>query len=158
MSLISRAAVLTGAALLGGVLIAAAPAATAAPTVAPAAHAVPAVAPAGAASAHATSAETARSSVLPAAVHPCGYVQLVGYSCDYYYGYETIREWSSNTAAVKELQDIINVHTDYPTWLTVDGSFGPNTLAAVTWLQSHHHIAGGADGIVGPNTWMYLRT
>ena len=64
----------------------------------------------------------------------------------------------SGPTATAELQDIINVHTDYPTWLTVDGSFGPNTVTAVKWLQSHHHIPGGVDGIAGPNTWTYLRT
>ncbi|MDR3083870.1 MAG: peptidoglycan-binding protein [Streptomyces sp.] len=93
-----------------------------------------------------------------ASVHPCQYRSTVGYTCDYYYYNTTISEWSSNTAAVKEIQDIINSHTDYPTRLTVDGSFGPNTLTAVKWLQSHHHIAGGSDGVVGANTWAYLRT
>ncbi|MEU1598215.1 peptidoglycan-binding domain-containing protein [Streptomyces sp. NPDC005708] len=92
-----------------------------------------------------------------ASVHSCTYRSTVGYTCDYYYYNATISEWSSNAAAVKEIQDIINSHTDYPIWLTVDGSFGPNTLTAVKWLQSHHNIAGGADGIVGPNTWAYLR-
>ena len=92
-----------------------------------------------------------------ASAHSCTYRSTVGYTCDYYYYNSTIGEWSSNSAAVSEIQDIINTHTDYPTRLTVDGSFGPNTLAAVKWLQSHHHIAGGADGVVGANTWAYLR-
>jgi len=92
-----------------------------------------------------------------AAVHSCSYRSTVGYTCDYYYGTETISEGSSNAAAVREIQDIINVHTDYPILLSVDGSFGSHTLAAVEWLQSHHHIAGGADGVVGGHTWDYLR-
>ncbi|GAA3798290.1 hypothetical protein GCM10022403_035160 [Streptomyces coacervatus] len=92
-----------------------------------------------------------------AAVHSCSYRSTVGYTCDYYYGTETISEGSSNAAAVREIQDIINVHTDYPILLSVDGSFGSHTLAAVEWLQSHHHIAGGADGVVGSHTWDYLR-
>ncbi|QTD96083.1 peptidoglycan-binding domain-containing protein [Streptomyces cyanogenus] len=92
-----------------------------------------------------------------AAVHPCTYRSTVGYTCDYYYGTATIGEGSSNADAVREIQDIVNQHTDYPVRLSVDGSFGPATLAAVKWLQSHHHITGGADGIVGSHTWDYLR-
>ncbi|GAA1118891.1 peptidoglycan-binding domain-containing protein [Streptomyces javensis] len=92
-----------------------------------------------------------------AAVHSCTYRSTVGYTCDYYYGTATISEGSSNASAVREIQDIINQHTDYPIWLSVDGSFGPSTLKAVEWLQSHHHIADGADGIVGSHTWDYLR-
>lgn len=88
----------------------------------------------------------------------CGYASTVGYTCYYYYYNATISEGSGNAAAVKEIQDIINVHTDYPVWLTVDGSFGPNTVAAVEWLQKHHGIAGGVDGIVGAHTWAFLRS
>ncbi|TWV53785.1 peptidoglycan-binding protein [Streptomyces misionensis] len=92
-----------------------------------------------------------------AAVHSCTYRSTVGYTCDYYYGTATISEGSANADAVREIQDIIDRHTDYPLWVSVDGSFGPDTLAAVKWLQSHHDIAGGADGIVGSHTWDYLR-
>jgi peptidoglycan hydrolase-like protein with peptidoglycan-binding domain len=97
------------------------------------------------------------SSAQAAAVHPCTYRSTVGYTCDYYYGTATISKGSSNAAAVREIQDIINVHTDYPIRIAVDGSFGTGTLTAVRWLQSHHHITGGADGIVGSHTWAYLR-
>jgi peptidoglycan hydrolase-like protein with peptidoglycan-binding domain len=106
---------------------------------------------------HAAGIQTTRPTAQAAAVHSCTYRSTVGYTCDYYYGTATISEGSSNAAAVREIQDIINVHTDYPILLSVDGSFGPNTLTAVKWLQSQHHIAGGADGIVGSNTWDYLR-
>ena len=101
--------------------------------------------------------EATKSAAQIAAVHSCTYRSTVGYTCDYYYGTATISEGSSNAAAVREIQDIINMHTDYPIMLSVDGSFGPQTLTAVTWLQSHHHITGGADGIVGSHTWDYLR-
>ncbi|MFI9809508.1 peptidoglycan-binding protein [Streptomyces sp. NPDC052301] len=115
-----------------------------------AAHAAP--------SAHATAPTASTASTARAAAeHDCMYRSTVGYTCDYYYGSATISEGSSNAAAVREIQDIINRHTDYPIWLSVDGSFGPNTRAAVVWLQSHHDIAGGADGIVGSHTWDYLR-
>src|ERR1700722_16525483 len=36
----------------------------------------------------------------------------------------------------------------------VDGTFGPETEAAVKHAQAHHHI--GVDGIVGPETWRAL--
>ncbi|MEU6594479.1 peptidoglycan-binding domain-containing protein [Streptomyces sp. NPDC046881] len=100
---------------------------------------------------------TTGSAAAQAAVHSCTYRSTVGYTCDYYYGTATISEGSSHADAVREIQDIINQHTDYPVWLSVDGSFGSGTLAAVKWLQSHHHITGGADGIVGSHTWDYLR-
>ncbi|MFF5443199.1 peptidoglycan-binding protein [Streptomyces achromogenes] len=90
-------------------------------------------------------------------MHSCTYRSTVGYTCDYYYGTATISEGSTNTDAVREIQDIINQHTDYPSWLSVDGSFGPDTLAAVKWIQSRHDITAGADGIVGSHTWNYLR-
>ncbi|MGW2642990.1 peptidoglycan-binding domain-containing protein [Streptomyces sp. NPDC001348] len=104
-----------------------------------------------------TAAHAARPTTRAAAVHSCTYRSTVGYTCDYYYGTGTISEGSSNAAAVREIQDIINQHTDYPVLLSVDGAFGPDTRTAVTWLQSRHHIAGGADGVVGDHTWEYLR-
>jgi peptidoglycan hydrolase-like protein with peptidoglycan-binding domain len=48
---------------------------------------------------------------------------------------------------VTELQELLNTHGAK---LTVDGSFGPDTEAAVESYQSAHGLA--ADGIVGPNT------
>ncbi|MBT2471843.1 peptidoglycan-binding protein [Streptomyces sp. ISL-66] len=38
----------------------------------------------------------------------------------------------------------------------VDGDFGPKTYAAVVTFQRRASVAGGADGIVGPNTWKRL--
>ncbi|GAA1961677.1 peptidoglycan-binding domain-containing protein [Catenulispora subtropica] len=89
--------------------------------------------------------------------NPCGHAELIGEYCGYYAGSDTIAEWSGNTAAVMEIQDLINRDTDYPNWLSVDGSFGSKTFTAVEWLQSHHHLCGGVDGIVGSCTWSYLR-
>ncbi|MFI9255545.1 peptidoglycan-binding protein [Streptomyces sp. NPDC053069] len=105
----------------------------------------------------AVGSHAAKPTAQAADVHSCTYRSTVGFTCDYYYGTATISEGSSNAAAVREIQDIINQHTDYPVLLSVDGSFGPNTLTAVEWLQRQHHIAGGADGIVGSHTWEYLR-
>jgi peptidoglycan hydrolase-like protein with peptidoglycan-binding domain len=48
---------------------------------------------------------------------------------------------------VTELQQLLNQHGAS---LTVDGSFGPGTLAAVEAYQASHGLS--ADGIVGPNT------
>jgi hypothetical protein len=84
----------------------------------------------GAAAHAATGTHVIASAIRPAAVHSCLYRSTVGYTCDYYYLTATISEGSSNAAAVREIQDIINMHTDYPVLLTVDGSFGPDTLTA----------------------------
>jgi hypothetical protein len=40
--------------------------------------------------------------------------------------------------------------------LAADGRFGSLTFSAVEWLQSHGHICGGVDGVVGSCTWAYL--
>jgi lysozyme len=62
-----------------------------------------------------------------------------------YPGYP-IRERSTNTVAIKEIQKKIGV--------TSDGVFGVKTTAAVKAWQKAHHLT--ADGIVGPKTWDLL--
>lgn len=95
------------------------------------------------------------------AVNACGYNSSIGWHCGYYNGSAETDEWSTDTAAVKEIQDLINQETLY--WenghaqLAVDGSFGPDTLAAVEWLQATYGICGGVNGDVGPCTWSWLR-
>jgi hypothetical protein len=92
------------------------------------------------------------------ASNTCSAANFIGMFCGYYAGNATIAEYSSNTAAVKEIQDLIDRESNFPgTKLAVDGSFGPLTFSAVEWLQSHDHICGGVDGIVGSCTWAYLR-
>jgi peptidoglycan hydrolase-like protein with peptidoglycan-binding domain len=51
------------------------------------------------------------------------------------------------SGCVTELQDLLNQHG---AGLSVDGDFGPLTLAAVKYFQSTHGLA--VDGIVGPLT------
>ncbi|MGW1888104.1 peptidoglycan-binding domain-containing protein [Streptomyces sp. NPDC001970] len=63
---------------------------------------------------------------------------------------------SSTAAAVKQIQCLINVGSTYPTWLSVDGEFGPATDAAVRWVQNCNRTPGGVDGVVGSNTWLDL--
>ena len=53
--------------------------------------------------------------------------------------------------AVQTLQTRLNV---WGAKLTVDGSFGPATLAAVKAFQAAHHLT--VDGVVGPQTWAAL--
>jgi peptidoglycan hydrolase-like protein with peptidoglycan-binding domain len=95
------------------------------------------------------------------AVNSCSENSTVGWHCGYYNGTAETNEWSSNTAAVMEIQDLINQTQLYwenggPT-LAVDGSFGPQTLAAVQWVQRTYGLCGGDNGEVGPCTWAWLR-
>ncbi|MEV7045060.1 peptidoglycan-binding protein [Amycolatopsis sp. NPDC051061] len=53
---------------------------------------------------------------------------------------------------VKALQYLLN--SQHNAGLTVDGDFGPATLAAVKSFQTAHGLT--ADGAVGPNTWSAL--
>jgi peptidoglycan hydrolase-like protein with peptidoglycan-binding domain len=57
----------------------------------------------------------------------------------------------SKGAAVKVLQTILNAEG---AGLSVDGSFGPKTAAAVKEFQKKHGLA--ADAIVGRKTWPAL--
>ena len=65
---------------------------------------------------------------------------------------QVLRQGASGPA-VTYLQQRLNV---YGANLTVDGSFGPATLAAVKSFQSNHSLA--VDGVVGPATWAALDT
>jgi peptidoglycan hydrolase-like protein with peptidoglycan-binding domain len=56
-------------------------------------------------------------------------------------------------AAVQTLQTRLNVWGANPP-LTVDGDFGPATLAAVKAFQTEQNLT--VDGIVGPQTWAAL--
>lgn len=53
----------------------------------------------------------------------------------------------SKGAAVRELQKLLLI--------TVDGEFGPKTVAAVKAFQKKHKLT--ADGAVGPYTWAVLK-
>lgn len=68
-----------------------------------------------------------------------------------------LRKGSSGTA-VKTLQRLLRqleyVNADGKTYITVDGSFGSNTEAAVKRYQQKH--LNGVDGIVGAKTWNEL--
>ncbi len=52
---------------------------------------------------------------------------------------------------MRTLQTRLNI---WAAKLTVDGSFGPLTLAAVKAFQAGHNLT--ADGVVGPLTWAAL--
>jgi peptidoglycan hydrolase-like protein with peptidoglycan-binding domain len=53
---------------------------------------------------------------------------------------------SSRTDAVRRLQEALHVEAD--------GTFGPETEAAVKLMQAHHGLT--VDGVVGPETWSAL--
>ena len=57
----------------------------------------------------------------------------------------------SSGAPVKVLQQRLNAHGAK---LSVDGVFGPNTLASVVAFQKAHNLT--PDGVVGPLTWAAL--
>ena len=68
----------------------------------------------------------------------------------YYIEYNT-HVYDKNVLLVqKQLRDVFQYTLD------VDGYFGPVTKADVMDFQSKHPQCGGADGIVGPNTWAVL--
>ncbi|WP_420843118.1 peptidoglycan-binding domain-containing protein [Cryptosporangium phraense] len=78
----------------------------------------------------------------------------ISLQCRYTAAEPTLRQGSSGTA-VRQLQCELNNSLWY-TQVTVDGSFGPATAAAVRTLQSCTGLA--VDGIVGPQTWSTLNT
>ncbi|GHB67439.1 MULTISPECIES: peptidoglycan-binding domain-containing protein [Streptomyces] len=58
--------------------------------------------------------------------------------------------------AVRQVQCLINVYSKYPTYLDVDGDYGPATAQGIYYVQTCNGTDGGADGIVGPSTWNRL--
>ena len=56
--------------------------------------------------------------------------------------------------AVKEMQARINVWNAAHPALSIDGDFGPSTLAGLREFQKEHHLT--IDGVCGPNTWAAL--
>jgi Putative peptidoglycan binding domain len=96
---------------------------------------------------------------LAAPTAPAAVQNLAVYGCNYAGSpYETIGEyWGSNQPKyVKEAQCLLRFWGFNPGG--IDGSFGPNTLAAVEGFQGWLHISCGlaVDGIVGPKTWHAL--
>jgi peptidoglycan hydrolase-like protein with peptidoglycan-binding domain len=65
-------------------------------------------------------------------------------------GEPTLTEGDTGSS-VQKLQTRLNV---WGANLTVDGNFGPATLAAVKAFQGQHNLT--VDGIVGPQTWAAL--
>ncbi|ANH92104.1 peptidoglycan-binding protein [Streptomyces sp. NPDC057197] len=89
-------------------------------------------------------------------------------TCEAQYGSERYLGWDiptvvlargSTGVCVRELQEELVeagavTGTDQPGF--VDGDFGPKTYAAVVAYQSRYAVPGGADGVVGRNTWHSL--
>jgi hypothetical protein len=57
----------------------------------------------------------------------------------------------ASSKLVEVIQYSVNQENAFCPVVSVDGIFGPATLAGVKCFQSHLHLT--ADGIVGPNTW-----
>lgn len=62
------------------------------------------------------------------------------------------------SAAVRQVQCLVNHYSGYSRWLEEDGDYGPRTLEGVQWVQNCNGTTGGPDGIVGPSTWSRLYT
>lgn len=67
----------------------------------------------------------------------------------------TIRQGSTNAAAVREAQTLLNKFPTSLNRLEVDGNFGPRTDQRTREFQRTHGLV--ADGIIGPLTWARLR-
>ena len=65
---------------------------------------------------------------------------------------------SGTGTCVKYIQKLVNYHNRSPRYssykLSIDGSFGPKTKAAVLNVQKMYQIK--RDGIVGPQTWRII--
>lgn len=70
-------------------------------------------------------------------------------------GTRVIRQWSRG-ADVRQLQDVLNMWYPKRPQLDEDGSFGPDTKAAVEYMQKNSKEKLTADGIVGGKTWHAL--
>ncbi|WP_461066892.1 peptidoglycan-binding domain-containing protein [Streptomyces pseudoechinosporeus] len=142
MNVRKRIALVAGTAVLGGGL-ALAPAATAVGS---------------------APAETNTYSVSEAKAGGCKHKAGVGYTCGHYEGRATQARGSAGKD-VKEVQALMKYHwkTSAGKRLAVDGKFGPKTEAAVKAFQRQINKdqkpspALKVDGIVGPNTWWWLR-
>ncbi|WP_055696584.1 MULTISPECIES: peptidoglycan-binding domain-containing protein [Streptomyces] len=109
-----------------------------------------------------TGAAATASAAAPAA-EPSASVALAGCSwrtgLGFYCGYDThntYADYGDSGKKVKEIQALLrfrnyNIGPD-----GIDGQFGKNTRSAVRAFQRDCRIAD--DGIVGPNTWSWLRT
>lgn len=86
------------------------------------------------------------------AIAPASDAAIISGRCAYTSSQPTLSYGSSGTA-VQQAQCEIN-YSVLGAGLAVDGSFGPNTLAAVKKFQGCAHLV--VDGIVGPNTWSAL--
>ncbi|MFJ5550182.1 peptidoglycan-binding protein [Streptomyces sp. NPDC093225] len=84
------------------------------------------------------------------------------YGSEYYLGWDiptvVLRKGSSGVC-VRELQEELLEagavrSEDQPGF--VDGAFGPKTYNAVVNFQRRAYVEGGADGVVGRNTWNRL--
>ena len=60
---------------------------------------------------------------------------------------------SAHRSEIAEIQHALNA-AHPPTELAIDGQYGPHTIGAVEWFQSHHGLT--VDGLTGPATWAAL--
>lgn len=66
--------------------------------------------------------------------------------------------YGTNGQQVRNIQGLLVARGYLPGPGSIDGAYGPNTEAAVKRFQQNYSVAGGADGVVGRNTWTALLT
>ncbi|QEU92258.1 peptidoglycan-binding domain-containing protein [Streptomyces kanamyceticus] len=103
----------------------------------------------------ATASAAEPSPAAPSVSASCSWRTNVGFYC----GYDTrnvYSDYGDSGRQVKEIQALLRFRGIGIGPDGIDGKFGKDTRSAVQKFQRSWHL--NDDGIVGPNTWSYLRT
>ncbi|MFJ2767510.1 peptidoglycan-binding protein [Streptomyces sp. NPDC087300] len=103
------------------------------------------------ASAAAPSAEPSAATALAG----CSWRTGLGFYCGYD-THNTYADYGDSGKKVKEIQALLRFHGKDIGSSGIDGQFGKDTRSAVRAFQRSVRLPD--DGIVGPNTWTWLRT
>ncbi|MCF3122190.1 peptidoglycan-binding protein [Streptomyces arenae] len=107
------------------------------------------------AAATASAAAPSAGSSASAALAGCSWRTGIGIYCGYD-THNTYADYGDSGKKVKEIQAILRYRNYDIGRSGIDGKFGKDTRTAVKKFQRNWGLAD--DGIVGPNTWQWLRT